>query len=1818
MRGMKKVKKRFLCIFTGIFVLFSILQMSAYADESIIDFPDTNLKAALLSSAVDTGGDGEISTSEAEAVTSLTGLAYCGISDISGLEYFTNLETLYLHCNNISDISPLANLTSLKLLVLMDNDIRDISPLLSLTNITTLYLSDNNHINDSSINNGVYVGKISADDCYPRDVEVWTYPGMITSNSVINETNLNGSYIEVELNPFVNKMAFLDDSLDKENFILDAPLSLSIDRVEYIDSKHARVYFLHDGSDIDNFKLTIKGTELVDSSLELTFKDDLPLDIVDDDELIVVKSDGEIAAGQEDGEVLTVNIYGGQFAQDINPDNWSISNLPDGVAKGTVSRVDDTTVDMVLNGNSTGGYDIDTINLTVSCTVDEYLDSTGGTTLTAVLVNDDTAPTVLSFTPTDTEVDYNPTLQMNFSEKVITGSGDIKIFKSSDNSLVETIPITSSQISGSGTEVITITPSIKLDDGTIYYIQIDDTCFKDVYDNYYDGIADETSWRFATYISFPDANLEKALKYADVDENNSGKISVDEAANRKIVGLSKARITNLAGMEHFISLEQLNLSENRISDLSLLANLTSLKKLVLDRNEVSDFTPLSGLTSLKELSISNNKVSDLTPLAHLSSLAELDLSFNNISDLTPLSGLPSLTTLRLSANHISDLTPLSGLLSLEVLSIQAISTNDLRPLSGLVNLKKLYLQKNNITDLRPLAGLTSLKKLHLYNNDISDLTPLSGLASLEYLHLADNQLSNLTPLSGLTSLTYLHLSSNNISYLDPLKGLINLNELYLGSNSGIGDISPLKDLTSLTILDLYHTNISDLTPLSGLTSLNTLYLGGNEISDIIPLSNLMSLVHLGLGDNNISDISSVSKLNNLDYLDLTNNNISDIRPLLSLTTLLNSDRFCLYLNDNPLYNKDTKNAIYLGDLADCSWLPIWVPAGFIKGSSGMTESELDDASIDLEIYPTTFLADSSLDPANFILENVPSGVRIERVDYIDENECRVNLAFDGTDFTTDYTDLKLKIKAVELADDIYGYTYSADNNTQLVFEDDMPNIGADETAPDGYNVSFDEEIINDSEKNSVSFTFTDAEVNTNYDFTITSSEGETEVTGSGLITSAGQTVSDINVSDLNNGTLTLSVILTDSFGLKSKPVTDTALLLTPEEQPTIQIDYVNEKLIEFIDGGTYTVNGAAVNPDDGAVAIESSWLGTELSIVKKGNGTTTMDSTVQTLAVPARPNAPSTPIQISKTANSITITNASDFPNSEYSKDGTSWQDSATFTSLRSGMTYTIYVRAKATDHAFRSDPAEVAITTEGTVLGIGTISGTVTDESAANISGATVKVTKHGTEGEIIATQTTDGDGKFTFSKLTYGVYSLVITKDDKIVTKTIMIDKSSVTQDVVLLSGNKDTVVIVKGATPPVAADNLDKMFTADDITTAKTDTVEIKLVVEKEEESNLDSTEKAKVKEKISSGKKVGIYLDAQLIKTITAADTITKTENIQPPEGQTVNITIDIPAELQNKAPYSIIRVHDGVANILETQYNSILHTITFGADKFSTYAIAYTDDTRRSSRSSRNDDRYTIIANAEKGGMISPSGDVSVRKWQNETFSITAKEGYIIKDVLVDERSVGAIKSYTFEAVKSGHTIKAIFEEDTATSTSEIKNPFEDIIEEDWFYNDILEVYKKGFMQGISENKFDPNLGTSRGMIATIAYRLDGTTEKVDSKFVDVAKDQYYYTPIGWAEKYAVVKGYGNGMYGPNDTITREQLVAILWRYAGSPMLMDYEGLTQFSDASEISKYAQAPMAWAYEKGIISGKGNNILDPKGLATRAEVAKIIVNFMNANGK
>lgn len=177
-------------------------------------------------------------------------------------------------------------------------------------------------------------------------------------------------------------------------------------------------------------------------------------------------------------------------------------------------------------------------------------------------------------------------------------------------------------------------------------------------------------------------------------------------------------------------------------------------------------------------------------------------------------------------------------------------------------------------------------------------------------------------------------------------------------------------------------------------------------------------------------------------------------------------------------------------------------------------------------------------------------------------------------------------------------------------------------------------------------------------------------------------------------------------------------------------------------------------------------------------------------------------------------------------------------------------------------------------------------------------------------------------------------------------------------------------------------------------------------------------------------------------------------------------------------------------------------------------------------------------------------------------------------------------------------------------------PFADVSGSDWFYNDVRYVYEKGIMDGTGADRFSPNAPLTRAMIVTILYRMDGSPAMSGaSDFKDVDSNKWFAKAVAWAAANGIVNGYGSGLFGPNDPVTREQLAAILYRYAvygGMTAVTLEENLGSFADTAQLSAYAIQAMNWAVGQGLINGSGSNLV-PKAQATRAQVAAIIHRYL-----
>lgn len=255
--------------------------------------------------------------------------------------------------------------------------------------------------------------------------------------------------------------------------------------------------------------------------------------------------------------------------------------------------------------------------------------------------------------------------------------------------------------------------------------------------------------------------------------------------------------------------------------------------------------------------------------------------------------------------------------------------------------------------------------------------------------------------------------------------------------------------------------------------------------------------------------------------------------------------------------------------------------------------------------------------------------------------------------------------------------------------------------------------------------------------------------------------------------------------------------------------------------------------------------------------------------------------------------------------------------------------------------------------------------------------------------------------------------------------------------------------------------------------------------------------------------------------------------------------------------------------------------------------------------------YTITATAGKGGSISPSGDVKVTKGDSKTFTVKANTGYEIADVLVDGKSVGAVSTYTFKNVTEAHTIKATFAEADAVNVSTV---FTDISDSTWCHDAVQFVFDNGLMNGTTTTTFEPGKTLTRGMWVTMLYRMAGSPAvSGSSTFSDVDESTWCLDAILWGTANGIINGFNDGTFRTNDVVTRQQLVAILYRYA---QYMGYDttasaSLEGFTDADTV--WAKEAMEWALAEGILNGTTAATLTPNGSANRGQAATFLMRFV-----
>ena len=249
--------------------------------------------------------------------------------------------------------------------------------------------------------------------------------------------------------------------------------------------------------------------------------------------------------------------------------------------------------------------------------------------------------------------------------------------------------------------------------------------------------------------------------------------------------------------------------------------------------------------------------------------------------------------------------------------------------------------------------------------------------------------------------------------------------------------------------------------------------------------------------------------------------------------------------------------------------------------------------------------------------------------------------------------------------------------------------------------------------------------------------------------------------------------------------------------------------------------------------------------------------------------------------------------------------------------------------------------------------------------------------------------------------------------------------------------------------------------------------------------------------------------------------------------------------------------------------------------------------------------------------ISPSDPA-----RGDTVTVTPKpdEGYEVDKITVTDKNGKPVEvtkkpdgTYTFKQPGGKVKIEVSYKE----VNTPWNNPFADVPKDAWYYEAVRFVCERGLMNGYADGRFAPEDTLSRAQLAQILFNKEGQPAgNGQSDFTDVSGGAWYSAAVCWAADQGIVGGYGNGTFGPNAPITREQLAVMLWRYVGSPATANKE--LHFNDTGEISGFALEAMRWAVENGILNGYGDGQLGPQGQATRAQVAQMLKNFIENQGE
>ena len=859
----------------GVAVTFDPTPVTVTDDSTPVTIPDVNLRAAIEAALGKASGE-TITKGEMSTLVRLRAKD-ASISDLTGLEFATNLGDLRLYDNNLTDVSALAGLTKLEKLGLDGNGITDISALAGLTNLKELYLSGN-QITDVS--------------------------------ALARLTNLTELYL---WNNQITDVSALAGLINLRNLHLrQNPLSASSinDHIPALQARGVAVTFDPTPSTVTDDPTPV--TIIPDAKLRAAIA--AALGKASDE--AITKGEMETLTTLDAEDAGISNLAGLEFATNLGDLKLYDNNLTDvsalsGLTNLTVLRLGHnniTDVSALKELTKLTQLELDFNN------VSDLSPLSGLTNLTVLGLGHNNITDVSALRGltklrslglwqnniTDVsalrglvnliwlELDYNSITDVS----ALKGLTKLKNLGLANN------PLSASSINDH-------IPALQARGVTVAFdpIPVD-----------------------PTPVTIPDVNLRAAIAAA-LDKASGATITKGEVETLLHLNAKDTGISDLTGLEFAANLKVLGLYGNRITDVSALAGLTNLTELHLSFNQITDVSALAGLTNLRILYLRNNQITDLSALAGLTKLRILDLTQNPLNASSINDHIPALQTRGVTVTF--DPTPVT---------ITDAPTPVTIPDASLRAAIEAALGKARGETITR-GEMSILLRLDADDAGISDLTGLEFAINLIWLSLSDNQITDISALAGLTKLTELNLRQNplNAASIDDhipalqIRGITvtfdpppvtipdtNLRAAIAAAlgkakgetitkgemstllrldaeNAGISDLTGLEFAINLTWLGLSDNNLTDISALARLTKLRVLRLDSNNLTDISALAGLTKLIWLNLSGNNLTDVSALAGLINLTWLGLSDNNLTDISALAGLTKLTE-----LELRQNPL------------------------------------------------------------------------------------------------------------------------------------------------------------------------------------------------------------------------------------------------------------------------------------------------------------------------------------------------------------------------------------------------------------------------------------------------------------------------------------------------------------------------------------------------------------------------------------------------------------------------------------------------------------------------------------------------------------------------------------------------------------------------------------------------------------------------------------------------------------------------------------------------------------------------------------------------------